>query len=127
MVVEKVVKLVVEVGFLEFLDGKEEEEGSVEVVLLLEMEEEMEGRMVEELVEEMVVEMEGGRLKEGTAASLGCWFVCLLLEMKKERKNNERERKKGGVYIKESLGILQICHPTKMKHAFHSKNELRLI
>ena len=73
-------------GFLKFLGGKEEEEGGVEVVVLLEMKEEMEGRMVEELVEEMVVKMEGGRPKEGTAASLGCWFVCLLLEKKEEKK-----------------------------------------
>ena len=59
-------KVVVEVGFLEFLGEKEEEEGDVEVLLLLEMEEEMEGRMVEELVEElevMVVKVadQGGR------------------------------------------------------------------
>ena len=47
--------MVVKVGFLVFLSGNEEEEGGVEVLLLLEMEKEMEGRMVEELVEEMVV------------------------------------------------------------------------
>ena len=74
-------KLVVKVGFLV---EKEEEEGGVEVLLLLEMEEEMEERMVEELVAEMVVEMEGGRPKEGTAG-LGA-AVGLLLEMKEERK-----------------------------------------
>ena len=64
---------VVEVGFLVFLGRKEEEEGGVEVLLSLEMEEEMEGRMVEELVAEMVAEREGGRQKEGTVRLfLGC-------------------------------------------------------
>ena len=90
-------KLVVEVGFLEFLGGKEEEEGGVEVLLLLEMEEEMEGRMVEELVAEMVVEMEGGVAGQGSKATAfaAVGFRWLLVEKKEERKN-ERERKKWG-------------------------------
>ena len=98
MVVEKVV---MEVGFLEFLCGKEEEEGGVEVVLLLEMEEEMEGRMMEELVEMVVEEMEKGGLPKESTVAWGCHFVLcwLLLEKKEERKMKEKERK-GGVYIK---------------------------
>ena len=66
--VGKVVKLVVDVGFLEFLGEKKEEEGGVEVLMLLEMEEEMEGRMVEELVEElevMVVNVAGQGGRQG--------------------------------------------------------------
>ena len=83
--VGKVVKLVVEVGFLEFLGRKEEEEDGMEGLLLLEMKEEMEGRMVEEFVEEMVVEMEGGRPKEGTA-SLGAAVACCWRRKKKKKK-----------------------------------------
>ena len=86
--------MVVEVGFLV---EKEEEEGGVEVVLLLEMEEEMEGRMVEELVEEMVVEMEGGRPKEVTASGCCRWFA--VGEERREKKMKEKERKQG-VYIR---------------------------
>ena len=97
VVVEMVEKVVVEVGFLEFLGGKEEEKGGVEVVLLLEMEEEMEGRMVEELVAEMVVEMEGrvveNRPKEGAWGCFGLpWFVSCWLE--REGKENERKRRR---------------------------------
>ena len=90
MVVGKVVKLVVEVGSLVFLDGKEEEEGGMEVVLLLEMEEEMDGRKVEKLVE-MVVELEGGlveigRPKEGAWLRFAAIALCWLLLKKKEEK-----------------------------------------
>ena len=68
-----VVKLVIRI---DCLVEREEEEGGVEVLLLLEMEEEMKGRMVEELVAEMVVEMEGGQPKEGTASGwCCCWFA----------------------------------------------------
>ena len=100
--VGKVGKLVVEVGSLVFLGGKEEEEGGMEVLMLLEMEEEMEGRMVEELVEEMVVEMEGGRPKEGTA-SLGAAVACC---WRRKKRKNERERRSGGVYIKGKFKII---------------------
>ena len=76
MVVGKVVKLVVRMGCLVFLGGKEEEEGGVEVLLLLEMEEEMEGRMVEELVE-LVVEMEEKKWPaKGSMGLLGAAVAC---------------------------------------------------
>ena len=71
---------------MEFLGGNEDEEGSVEVLLLLEMEEKMEGRMVEELVEEMVVEMEGDRPKKEAR-----WLAWLLFSF---AGNGEERRKK---------------------------------
>ena len=83
MVVEMVEKVVVKMGSLVFHGGKEEEEGGMEVLLLLEMEEEVE----ENEVEKLVVEMEGKVVEKGGAkvdgqgkfhgcVSVGCHALC---------------------------------------------------
>ena len=88
MVVGKVVKLVVEVGSLVFLGGKEEEEGGMEVLLLLEME----GRKVEKLVE-MVVELEGGwpAKEKAWLLFLGCHGSLAAVGEEGREKMEERE------------------------------------
>ena len=91
-----VVKLVMRMGCLV---EREEEEGGVGMLWLLEMEEEMEGRMVEELV----VEMEVGMVQHGRPIGRQGLFLWLpfrwLLEPKKKKKKYERERRKKGGYI----------------------------
>ena len=56
------------------------------------MEEEMEARMVVEIVVEKV-ERVAGQGKQGGCVGC-CWFAG-----RRKKKENERERKKGGVYI----------------------------
>ena len=90
MVVEKVVKLVVEVGFLVFLGEKEEEEGGMEVLLLLEMEEEMEERKVEKLVVEMEVG-DGGWKGWERWPTMGARAVSWLPFRSQEREGKEKE------------------------------------
>ena len=68
MEVEMVEKVVVEMGCLVFLGGREVEEGGMGMLWLLEMEEEMEGRMVEEFVVEIWVAQ--GRRRRLLVASL---------------------------------------------------------
>ena len=71
--------VVVEMGSLVFHGGKREEEGGMEVVLLLEMEEEMEEKEVEKLVVKMEVEKveNGGAKVDGQGKFHGCvsWAV----------------------------------------------------
>ena len=106
MVVEMVEKLMEEVGFLV---KKEEDEGG-EVVVVVRMEEEMEERKVVELVVEKMKEVEkmaGQREGKGLGGLLdACWKW-------RRKEKNERERRRGCVYIKGILGLLQDCHPIK--------------
>jgi len=74
--------------------------GGVMVVVVVGMEEEME----EKKVEELVVEMEVGMVEHGRPIGRQGLFLWLPFSLaagnkEEERKNNERERKKVGVYI----------------------------
>ena len=110
--VGKVVKLIVGVGFLEFLGGKEEGEGGVEVVLLLEMEEEMEGRMVEVLV---VKEVERWPAKREARWLRLMAVVGLCLLEKEEGKKIMKEREDGSVYIYKGVDYYNnaLANPSK--------------
>ena len=75
----------------------------VKVVVVVGMEEDMEEKLVEELVVEMVVEMEGGRPRRQHF-----WAVVRsLLEERRKRKNNGRE-KKMCVYIRDRFIITSL-------------------
>ena len=94
LTVVEVVKVVVEmVEKMGCFGGKKEEEkcGVVGVVVVG-----MEERKVVEMVVEEVVRVAG---QGGTAQFWGYFWVCCgWLEVKEERKKNERERRKRGVY-----------------------------
>ena len=108
--------------------GKEEEEedggDGVVMVVVVGMEEEMEEKEVEELVVEKV-EMVGGedgrdgRPWEGVMAV----FCSLLAAVGEERKEIMKERRSGGLYIKEFGGITS-CH-SHHETCVSSHNRLR--